>query len=95
MSPPLELNYLSLRCHFDGYGDGTPDSNSHWSCSKEVKLNNSFKSNLKSIFPFLPILNFLAMEKVMQLLKLAVGLTVRPRPWSHPFSFYIYNYKNL
>ena len=34
MQPPFELNYLSLRCHFDGYKDNTPDSNSHWSCSK-------------------------------------------------------------
>ena len=33
MPPPLEPNFLFLRCHFSGYGDDTPDSNSHWSCS--------------------------------------------------------------
>ena len=34
MSPPLESDFLSLRCHFSGYEDVTPDNNSRWSCSK-------------------------------------------------------------
>ena len=32
--PLLEPNILLLRCHFSGYGDDTPNSNSCWSCSK-------------------------------------------------------------
>ena len=33
MPPPLEPNFLSLRCHFSGYGDDTSNSNSRWGCS--------------------------------------------------------------
>ena len=39
MPPSLEPDFLLLRCHFNGYGDDTPDSNSRWSCSKENKTN--------------------------------------------------------
>ena len=36
MLPPLEPDFLSLRCHFNGYGNDTLDSNFHWSCSNSL-----------------------------------------------------------
>ena len=39
ISPSLEPNFLSLKCHFSGYEDDTPNSNSRWSCYKVSMLD--------------------------------------------------------
>ena len=47
MPPPLELDFLSLECHFSGYKDDTPDSNSHWSCSNKMDSIIHFYNKIK------------------------------------------------